>query len=637
MPSAPVSSVFRSILAQLVPTNAALVAALALVASLGVAPPLAAAPFTVDVVTDAHDETAGDGFCDVGTGDCTLRAAIEEAQALAGADTIGFASGINGAPITLTLGALPQISTELAITGNGEANTIVQASTCNPITLPGACTPAEQRVLATNAAADVQLARLTIRHGRCSGDCDFSSGAGGGIYNGGRLSLQAVTISSNQAALGDGGGIHNAQGTIVSIRDSTISGNRSINNGGGISNYDPDGSIGSIVRTVFVENQALYGAGLYAGITGVVAHSIFEGNIATNYGGGIYADGDLGLVTDCTFDGNSAGLQGGGLYTDVQNSIGLITRSVFVGNSSQYGGGLREYDGSMGRITNSTFSGNTATVRGGAIDTDTGTISAILNVTITGNSAPLGSGIYTGAAIPIVSSIFGANGAGDNCAGTFIDALGNRSDDSTCDGGGAIVPGTDYSLALADNGGNTATHALLAGSPAIDDIGACGVGIVVDQRGAPRDDDCDLGAFEAVNAYLFADGFETPVDWLWSACTGCDVDQPAEIDDLAAEPGTEEGTVDLTWTAPTEDTAGGGAATAYELRSSEVGIETHAQWLDATAFPVVFTPGSPGFAEQLTVNGLTPGVLYYFVVRAVDDGKNQGPIGPSASAQATSN
>ena len=49
--------------------------------------------------------------------------------------------------------------------------------------------------------------------------------------------------------------------------------------------------------------------------------------------------------------------------------------------------------------------------------------------------------------------------------------------------------------ALADNGGPTATHALLRGSPALDRGGGCPT---VDQRGLPRalGGRCDIGAYE---------------------------------------------------------------------------------------------------------------------------------------------
>ena len=51
-----------------------------------------AAPFTVDSTADSHDATPGDGTCADSSGRCTLRAAIEEANAAASADTITLPS-----------------------------------------------------------------------------------------------------------------------------------------------------------------------------------------------------------------------------------------------------------------------------------------------------------------------------------------------------------------------------------------------------------------------------------------------------------------------------------------------------------------------------------------------------------------
>ncbi len=74
---------------------------------------------------------------------------------------------------------------------------------------------------------------------------------------------------------------------------------------------------------------------------------------------------------------------------------------------------------------------------------------------------------------------------------------------------------------LADNGGPTLTHALLAGSNAIDLAGACG--LATDQRLALRDDgSCDSGSLEfgaipsPVNLIL-ADGFESGDTSVWSS------------------------------------------------------------------------------------------------------------------------
>ena len=53
--------------------------------------PLKNSTFTVTNTTDSSDTSAGDGVCTTGViGQCSLRAAIQEANALAGADNIYF-------------------------------------------------------------------------------------------------------------------------------------------------------------------------------------------------------------------------------------------------------------------------------------------------------------------------------------------------------------------------------------------------------------------------------------------------------------------------------------------------------------------------------------------------------------------
>ena len=87
---------------------------------------------TVNSTGDAVDLVAGDGRCDTGAlnsqgvPECTLRAAIEEVNALAGADTIRFnipttEPGYSAAPLSYTIqpgSALPLITEQLDILGN---------------------------------------------------------------------------------------------------------------------------------------------------------------------------------------------------------------------------------------------------------------------------------------------------------------------------------------------------------------------------------------------------------------------------------------------------------------------------------------------------------------------------------------
>jgi CSLREA domain-containing protein len=82
--------------------------------------PAGAATFVVNSTGDAGDNSAGDGVCNDGSGNCTLRAAIEEANALAGADVINF-SITGGGPHTFTpASAYPTITGQVTIDGTTE-------------------------------------------------------------------------------------------------------------------------------------------------------------------------------------------------------------------------------------------------------------------------------------------------------------------------------------------------------------------------------------------------------------------------------------------------------------------------------------------------------------------------------------
>ncbi len=84
------------------------------------------AAFTVNVAVDdssAHDNMAGDGNCmDQSMRGCTLRAAIEEANALSGADTINFANSMY-VSLDTAVGALPDITDSLSIDASGAWDT----------------------------------------------------------------------------------------------------------------------------------------------------------------------------------------------------------------------------------------------------------------------------------------------------------------------------------------------------------------------------------------------------------------------------------------------------------------------------------------------------------------------------------
>ncbi|MEW6210363.1 MAG: choice-of-anchor Q domain-containing protein, partial [Acidobacteriota bacterium] len=221
--------------------------------------------------------------------------------------------------------------------------------------------------------------------------------------------------------------------------------------------------------------------------------------------GGIFND-SFGTLTiqNSTLSGNSAGFDGGGIF-----NLGTLTiqNSTLSGNSADDSGGI--FNSGTVTIQNSTLSGNTADDSGGGIF-NVGAVT-IQNSTLSNNSALDGGGISNFNLVTIKNSIVANSTSGGDCAGsgTFNTSGVNFSTDSTCPGFTQVTSAQLHLGPLQDNGGSTATHALLCGSVAVDAVTDCTDAsmnpVTTDQRGVARPIDgdgdgmgeCDAGAYEA--------------------------------------------------------------------------------------------------------------------------------------------
>jgi hypothetical protein len=203
---------------------------------------------------------------------------------------------------------------------------------------------------------------------------------------------------------------------------------------------------------------------------------------------------------------NTADSDGGGVYVGTDGEV-TVTGGVLAGNwAGSRGGGI--YNNSAATLVNSTVSGNEAISDGGGIYH--GGVTVVLTyTTVASNTAASGGGgvhVQVGTAL-VQNTIVAYNGPG-NCSTGLTSNGHNLEDGASC---GFTSPG-DWQNAnpelgpLADNGGDTLTHALLRGSPAIDQ-GICIAGITTDQRGVERPHgptaDCDIGAFEFASWDVF--------------------------------------------------------------------------------------------------------------------------------------
>ena len=124
----------------------------------------------------------------------------------------------------------------------------------------------------------------------------------------------------------------------------------------------------------------------------------------------------------------------------------------------------------------------------------------------------------------------------------------------------------------------------------------------------------------------------SPISNVVSRQTAVDQTPPAAVDDLQASSGTENGTIDLSWTSPGDDGMTG-TAKLYLIGYSQQLI-TEQNWTSASVCTDPPAPSGPGSAEICCVTGLQPGRKYYIALRAVDEVGNLSELSNIDSAEA---
>ena len=410
----------------------------------------AATTFTVNSTGDGADSNLADGICNDGTGACTLRAAIQQANNLGGPNTITF----NLAPAsTITLNtALPNIASNLTMVGPGSSLLTIRRSSA--IGTP------DFRILTANNVT-TSFSGLTITNGKTASGTDAptnpqAGGSGGGILGAGTMTLTDVVITGNTT--GNGGSATNAGSTFgapagfgggisfngtLTLTNVTVSNNTTGNGGnGGFGHTGGRGGGLAVSGTITMTHCSVTGNN--GGTGGVGSNAGASGGNGGD-GAGIFADTGTFTFNDVKVIGNHSGNGngesggggiGGGIF--VSGNASIINSTISnntTGNAAPgvagqggFGGGI--FNGGVLTVTGSTISGNSA-----------------------GNSPPEGEGgngggLYNGATMTLVNTTISGNSTPENGSAIFyggtltlinVTVINNRSDnDGDGSAGGAI-------------------------------------------------------------------------------------------------------------------------------------------------------------------------------------------------------
>jgi CSLREA domain-containing protein len=475
---------------------------------------------------------------------CSLREAIQSANtdtafggcttAGSGTDTITFVSSLTTFQLSIpggygtdnSVGDL-NITSNLTIQGNGMNATIIDGS-YQYVT--------RSRIFSIGNN-DLDLS-VTIRDLTVTDGNSRAEGAGA-ISNRETLLLENVAILNSYTELNGGGlGTLPANNGTTTLRRCLVQGNTAELKGGGIYANNTLVIEDSIIRNNGTVDSAIgYGGGVYSLTPLTITRTTFKSNSAAGHGGNLYLyyNGGTATIEDSVFtSGNSDGGNGGNLYitrTPSDQPFITIRRSeISMGSAGEgMGGGI--YNDTGFTLENVTISGNAAETGGGIYSATAsgGWPSTFNNITLAYNShegGSYGDGIYKAGAedISISNSIVSLNGIAGGCGGrecdcyrggVYISAGYNLGRGTSC----AFENTGDeqyYNPSLGPlsyNWGYGRTHPLYFESVAID-LGNNATCEVDDQRGwyrplegpdldEPPTATCDKGAYEYGHQLVF--------------------------------------------------------------------------------------------------------------------------------------
>ena len=198
---------------------------------------------------------------------------------------------------------------------------------------------------------EVESGSVTIKNGTITGG--KSNENGGGIrVNGGELTLSNVTVTGNRS--GNGGGIRVKSGTLT-MQNSNVT-NNTATSGGGIY-VDTNGTLNMSGGSIANNTASDSGGGIYSNYGAVnLSGGSIANNSSSDNGGGVYMNGGNIVMSGGSVTGNTSTYLGGGIYLNgskMELSGGTISNNT--ANNEKFKGIYVEYNFSLTLSNNSTI------------------------------------------------------------------------------------------------------------------------------------------------------------------------------------------------------------------------------------------------------------------------------------------
>jgi CSLREA domain-containing protein len=311
----------------------------------------------VTATTDGADPNPGDGVCDDGAGACTLRAAIQTANALVGHNRVILGFGVYRLTIKRNV-ELPDdqtgdldVTSDITVIGQGDTGPCTDGAGCTAIDGK----KGKDRVFDVTDQGALELDDLIVRNGKAAkGDFNPSQTeevSGGCILVEGSLSLYRVTVERCTSP-DDGGCVGITDAASGSFVESFLDRCKTKDAGGAIE--VDSGTLDLNKVTIANSKASAQGGGIESSGGTLHLHNVTFSRNKAKQGGALEVEGDAtASVNNTTFFDNKAS-EGACIFTDPDSQFFAVEVSNSLLRSAKENNCIGLVDSDGGNTENGT-------------------------------------------------------------------------------------------------------------------------------------------------------------------------------------------------------------------------------------------------------------------------------------------